>query len=96
VGVRALAKNSRHRTPDRTEAEEGYVANLFAGLFACSFASSDTALGGGMAFRGTSHRSIIAEAEWRLGLHRTPTQHPRPSGADAAAEIRYSEGNDRI
>jgi hypothetical protein len=77
VGVRALAKNSRHRTPDRTEAEEGYVANLFA----CSFASNDTALAGGMAFRGTCHRSIIAEAEWWLGLRRTPDDSTGSIGA---------------
>jgi hypothetical protein len=33
MGVRALANNFRHRTPDRPEAEQSHVAVLGASIF---------------------------------------------------------------
>ena len=62
VSVGALAQNFRHGTSDRTEAKQSHVAVLCSD-FLCS---SDIAVPGGIAFRGTCHGSIIAEAEWRL------------------------------
>jgi hypothetical protein len=61
VGVRPLAENSRHGTPDRPEADESHFAVLRANVFSANFfgvsflCANNGAAAGGIEFIGTCH-----------------------------------------
>jgi hypothetical protein len=57
MSIGSLAKNSRHGTSDGAEAEQGHVTGVCV---------KRIAFFGRITFRATNHRSIIAEADWRL------------------------------
>jgi len=86
VGVRALAKNFRHGTPDRAEAKESHVAVLRAVFLF----SNDSAVASSIAFIETCHRSIIAEAEWRLRGFAPNCKSNIPAQAELAQQPRLN------
>src|SRR5208282_3615671 len=93
VGVRPLAENSRHGTPDRPEADESHFTVLRGKVFRANFfginffCANDGAVAGGIEFRGTCHSISRASTSFRTTLRTYGLVGRSPVPASRAANL---------